>query len=225
MFDSWEYPGRQGIGCNVVNSQDTENFLLFLEQLRKDPQGSRLLITAAVGIAPFVGPDGSALTDVSRFSQVLDFVSIMNYDVWGSWMPAVGPNAPLNDTCAVTQNQAGSAVSAILTWNKAGMPLNQLVLGVPAYGHSYTVRKENAFVKGSTTELAPYPAFDASLPPAGDSWSDAGGVDICGNTVKAGGTITFWGMAELGYLNSDGTTKKDITYRFDDCSQTVSLNP
>jgi chitinase len=199
--------------------------LLFLEQLRKDPRGSTLFLTAAVGVTPFAGPDGNPLTDVSRFSRVLDYAAIMNYDIWGPWSPTVGPNAPLNDTCAATQNQAGSAVSAIKAWSSAGMPLNQLVLGVPAYGHSFTVHKGNAFVQGSTTELAPYPAFDASLPPTGDSWSDAGGVDICGNAVGPGGTIDFWGMVELGYLTAAGKRKKNIVYRFDDCSQTVSFGP
>jgi len=156
LFDSWEYPGKQSIGSNIVNSQDTKNFLLFLEQLRKDPQGSRLLLTAAVGSTPFVGPDGKPLTDVSRFSQVFDFVSIMNYDVWGSCMPAVGPNAPLNDTCAASQNQAGSAVSATQFTRKRPLRKDRLrnLLRTPLLTHlSYhletlgLMQVESTFVK------------------------------------------------------------------------------
>ncbi|KAG1744097.1 uncharacterized protein EDB91DRAFT_210501 [Suillus paluster] len=60
----------------------------------------------------------------------------MNYDIWGSWFPTVGPNALLNDTCASSANQQGSAVSAVKAWTDAGMPANEIVLGVASYGHS-----------------------------------------------------------------------------------------
>lgn len=147
----------------------------------------------------------------------------MNYDVWGPWSSAVGPNAPLNDSCTAPQNQDGSAVSAVQAWNQAGMPLHQIVLGVAAYGHSFTVLKADAFVSGSKNTLVAYPPFDASDPPVGDSWDDAAGVDECGNLQGPGGDVDFWGLVQLGYLNTDGTPKKNIAYRFDSCSQTVSL--
>jgi len=102
------------------------------------------------------------------------------------------------------------------------MPLHQIVLGVAAYGHSFKVKKADAFVKGSTTQLAAYPAFDASDPPIGDSWDDGAGVDECGNPTAPGGDVDFWGLVDLGYLNNDGTPKENIPYRFDACSQTVS---
>ncbi|KAF7292371.1 MPN domain-containing protein [Mycena chlorophos] len=78
----WEYPGRQGAGGNVVNPNDSNNFLLFLQLLRnKLPPNAR--ISAAVLPTPFFGPDGNPMQDVSRFAQVLDWVTVMNYDVWG----------------------------------------------------------------------------------------------------------------------------------------------
>ncbi|KAF8165592.1 endochitinase [Crassisporium funariophilum] len=225
-FD-WEYPASQGLGCNTIDIvHDTENFLSFLQELRKDKLGSTLILSAATATYPFIGPDGSSLSDVSGFSKVLDFIAIMNYDIWGPWSATVGPNAPLNDTCAASENQAGSAVSAVQKWTKAGIPLSQLVLGVPSYGHSFRVRKADAFVKGSNTTLAPHPAFDGNDRPKGDSWDDGAGVDVCGNAQLAGGNVNFWGMMELGYLNSDGTPKSGIAYRFDTCSQTpYAYNP
>jgi hypothetical protein len=70
---SWEYPAKQGIGCNIVSVNDTANFLSFLQTLRS-MAGPDLVISAAVAVTPFVGPDGSTLTDVSGFEQVLDFI-------------------------------------------------------------------------------------------------------------------------------------------------------
>jgi chitinase len=205
-----------------MNKDDTANFLSFLQELRRHPLGSNLILSAATGILPFAGPDGNPLSDVSGFAKVLDYIEIMNYDVWRPQSATVGPNAPLNDTCAATHNQAGSAVSAVQKWHAAGFPLGQIVLGVASYGHSFLVDKTDAFEPGSTT-LALYPKFDAGAHPKTDSWDNGAGVDECGNTVFPGGTFNFWGLIQLGYLNSDGTPKQGIFFRYDDCSQTVSF--
>lgn len=47
----------------------------------------------------------------------------MNYDVWGSFSSAVGPNAPLDDSCAPTKE--GSATSALKAWTAAGFPVSK----------------------------------------------------------------------------------------------------
>ena len=151
----------------------------------------------------------------------------MNYDVWGSWSSSlgVGPNAPLNDTCAAAADQQGSAVSAVNTWSAAGFPTSQIVLGVASYGHSFSVSNTNA-IDNSTGQLASYPAFDAANQPAGDSWDASGSsgeTDVCGTPVQTGGIFNYWGLIENGFLDSNGTAADGIYYRFDDCSQTVSI--
>lgn len=74
---SWEYPNKDGIGCNVINSNDADNFLALLKEVRqKTPQGFQL--TAAVAIQPFNGPDGNPMTDVSGFAQVLDRIGVFH---------------------------------------------------------------------------------------------------------------------------------------------------
>ena len=102
-------------------------------------------------------------------------------------------------------------------WNDAGMPLDKIVLGVPAYGHSFAVNKTSAF---NGTELALYPAFNATGFPKGDSWDDEPGVDTCGNKTNQGGVINFWGLVDQGYLGCDGQPEDDVPYLFDDCSKT-----
>lgn len=219
---SWEYPGHQGIGCNAMTKQDSANFLAFLQELRKDSFGAQLILTAAV-VLPFDDPDGQPSKDVSSFGSVLDWVTIMNYDIWGSWNSVVGPNSPLNDSCAAPADQMGSAVSAVEVWQNAGMELHQIVLGVAAYAHSYYVNRTDAY-NGSS--LALYPPFNKTKQPVGDAWdSDVGGHDVCGNPVSSGGTIRFWGLIGLGYLNPDGTPRDGIDYVFDNCSRTVINQP
>ena len=167
-----------------------------------------------------MGPDGNRLTDVSGFAETLDWIAIMNYDVWGPWSAAVGPNAPLNDACAPPADKQGSAASAVAAWHAAGMPLAQIVLGVAAYGHSFSVTPADAIA--SDGRMAAYPAFNASNEPVGDKWDDAAGIDECGNYEPQGGLFDFWGLIDAGFLLPTGTVAPGIKYRFDACSQTVS---
>ncbi|KIK80302.1 glycoside hydrolase family 18 protein, partial [Paxillus rubicundulus Ve08.2h10] len=218
-FD-WEYPNAIGIGCNTISPNDTKNFLSFLQELRKNPVGATLTLSAATHILPFVDATGGRSTDVTGFAKVLDYISIMNYDVFGSWSAAVGPNSPLNDTCASANNQMGSAVSAVKAWHAAGMPLNKIVLGVPSYGHSFRVSPSDAFVSGSKTELAAYPKFNASNKPPGDAWAGTGGLNVCGVKEGPGDTWNFWALVKGGFLTSKGDPAPGVDYRFDSCSQT-----
>ncbi|KIL60642.1 glycoside hydrolase family 18 protein [Amanita muscaria Koide BX008] len=216
-FD-WEYPGRQGVGCNVVNPKDTANFLSFLQELRQHPVGAKLVLSAATSIFPFADGTGSPSTNVAQFADVLDRIAIMNYDIYGPWSGVVGPNAPLNDSCAPLAYQQGSATSAVKKWIAAGFPASKIVLGVAAYGHSFRVKPSDALNGGS---LVPYPPFDKSNIPRGDSWSSPAGTDVCGNPTPTGDTVDFWGAVALGYLDHNGKPQKGIAYRYDTCSKTA----
>ena len=59
--------------CNTLSVNDTHNYLLFLQDLKKALPN--ITLTAAVGIQPFVGPDGTPETNLSGFAKVLDGVS------------------------------------------------------------------------------------------------------------------------------------------------------
>lgn len=141
FFSSWEYPNKQGLSCNMLAADDSKNFLLFLQALRATSVGSNLILSAAVSLAPFNGPDAQPMTNVSEFAEVLDHIgnpniflnprnltkitttsAIMAYDV-GS-VDGVGPNAPLVDSCA--PNKLGSATGAVDAWTAAGFPANQV---------------------------------------------------------------------------------------------------
>lgn len=139
---SWEYPNQDGIGCNEQSPDDAENFLLFLQELRKAPIGKGLILTAAVGSLPFNGSDGNPMSDVSGFGEVLDhigkysysfppykcelviFSAIMVYDFYGS--DSVGPNAPLDDSCAPADKKVGSALNSVTQWTNAGFRPEQV---------------------------------------------------------------------------------------------------
>ncbi|KAI6021717.1 glycoside hydrolase family 18 protein [Pisolithus microcarpus] len=182
-FD-WEYPGKQGAGCNIVSSNDTANFLEFITELRQ--QAPNLTLSAAVSILPFQ----------------LDWIEIMNYDVFGSFSSVTGPNAPLDDSCS--PNPSGSAKSAY-----------QIVLGVPGL---YSTAAPNG-------QIQLYTSFSAANEPQGDAWDyiPPGSTDICGNPQSANGVFNFWALVGYGYLNSDGSVASGMLSTFDNCSQTPFL--
>jgi chitinase len=223
FLSSWEFPGIQGIGCNAVDPQDTNNFLAFLQELRATSMGKKLILSASVFDTPWVDATGSPSTNISAFSNVLDYISIMNYDVKSNPAAGAGPSSPLDYSCAPENARIGSAMSAVQTWSAAGMPAKQIVLGVPAYGHSFVLTSNPGPSSGSTQNitLSAYPKYNPSLEKRGDSWDGTGGLDICGVMQGPGGVFTYWGLMEQGFLNRDGSVADGIKYQFDNCSQTV----
>ncbi|KAA1466348.1 glycoside hydrolase family 18 protein [Dentipellis sp. KUC8613] len=162
----WEYPGQDGNPGNNINPSDTSNFLAFLKLLRATlPPAAR--ISAAVQTQPFADAHGNPLTNAAPFANVLDWVLMMNYDIWGS-SSNPGPNAPLSDACHNSTQPGASADAAVRAWTAAGFPPNKLVLGVPSYGY---------ISKSSATRLRGRQAADD----ASTSGSDGGGGSDDGN--------------------------------------------
>ncbi|KAG0016009.1 hypothetical protein BGZ80_009498 [Entomortierella chlamydospora] len=137
----WEYPGRAGAICNVYTPQDAANYLTLLKELRAQMDlefpNQHKLLTAAVRVKPFDGADGNPMSDVSAYAQYFDWVSIMAYDIMGSWSATTGPNAPF------TNGPSGLAdpysfTQAINDWTAAKFPANKLVVGTAFYGRSVT---------------------------------------------------------------------------------------
>ncbi|KDR75109.1 hypothetical protein GALMADRAFT_226758 [Galerina marginata CBS 339.88] len=223
-FD-WEFPGIQGIGCNIFDPSDTTNFLSFLHELRNSTTGRKLILSAATFDTPWVASTGSPSTNISQFSQVLDYIAIMNYDVKSNSTLGAGPSSPLDDSCAPVGARFGSAMSAVKAWTAAGMPVDQIVLGVPAYGHSFvTLPSSIKASNGSSQNILPsYPPYNASIERRGDKWDGDGGLDVCGVMQGPGGVYTYWGLVDEGFLNKDGSTADGIEFQFNQCSQTPFL--
>jgi len=184
--------------------------------------GKNLILSAAVS-DPWVDATGSPSSNISEFSNVLDYIAIMNYDVMSSSTVGAGPSSPLDDACAPVDARFGSAMSSVQTWSAAGMPVNQIVLGVPAYGHSFvlTSNPEPSSASTQNITLSAYPQYNPSLQKRGDSWDGDSSLDVCGVMQGPGGVFTYWGLKEQGFLKQDGSVADGIKYQFDDCSQTV----
>ncbi|KAH9174721.1 glycoside hydrolase [Lactarius sanguifluus] len=197
-FD-WEYPNKQGIGCNIISTDDSANFLSFLQTLRSQDRCTELdHLCCGSPSNHLLVPDGNPMTDVSEFAKVLNYIEVMNYDVWGSWS---------------NMNQEGSAVSAVKAWSTAGFPANQIILGVASYGHSFHVNKSSALDASGNIQL--YAPFDKSQQPAGDKWDDtADGVD-CDGTVANGIEYVFDNCSKTPYVYN---STSQVMVSFDDAA-------
>lgn len=91
-YVDWEYPGRQGAGCNEVDkANDAKNLLTLLQELRSamDKKYKNKELTAAVHVRTFDTSSGN-MKDVSAFGKVLDRVNIMAYDINGAFNSTSG---------------------------------------------------------------------------------------------------------------------------------------
>ncbi|KAJ2765956.1 hypothetical protein IWQ57_004570 [Coemansia nantahalensis] len=217
----WEYPGRPGNTCNVVDAvNDTPNLLRFLQQLRttldtRFGSGNKL-ITMAVSTTPFA-VNGTPLTDVSPFAKVTDFINVMIYDINGIWMDQTGPNAPLYYEDG--KGTAASFATAIKAWTKAGWPAGKLNAGLPFYGRSVTTAGNMLDDRDNQ-----YQALTKVLP-KGDS-EDTVTTDTCANTTGVSGIWMYRHLRDEGVLSGPTTAAKPWVRSWDEITHTPWLfNP
>jgi chitinase len=146
----WEYPNQVGAG-NIHSPSDSANLLLFLTQLRA-ALGSSKIISAAVPDEPWLGANGSPLTNVSAYAAQMTYLNIMNYDVFQS-SSTPGPNAPLGNLCGTSTLPNYSAEAAFTQWTSAGFPASKMLLGLPLYG--YVSNSTKTTLTGSFVDPAP----------------------------------------------------------------------
>lgn len=128
----WEYPANRGNSP----AKDRERFTILCQEIldafKKEAAKSgkkRLLLTAAVSAGK---KTIDKAYEVEKIAQILDFISLMAYDLHGKWDNATGHHSALvglpGDPLTVT--------FATKYWIDKGMPPNKMVLGLPTYGRS-----------------------------------------------------------------------------------------
>ncbi|PPQ82293.1 hypothetical protein CVT25_008443 [Psilocybe cyanescens] len=212
----WEYPNSSGSG-NPHSPEDAANLLSFFKALR-NTLGNSKVISAAVTQLPWLGPNGSPLSNVAEYAKYMSFVNIMNYDVFSS-SSHPGPNAPLSNIS--TKMQAFTPTYYEFKWTHAGMPASKLLLGLPLYG--YVSKSADKKLSGS---LLPSRLIHTIAHPKTKRSIRLSGAQ--GDLSKMWGQqIAFSQLVELGALNKkqDGSYcgANGYTMGWDDCSDTPFL--
>lgn len=137
----WEYPVSGGLAGNVNRPQDRENFTHLLGAIRQKlneqsgRDGRPYLLTIAVS------PSKSFLNKIqlAPVANLVDMLFIMGYDLHGTWDQYADFNAPLYSPTEPSPQYKISVSDAIATYVNAGAPRSKLILGMPFYGHQYSV--------------------------------------------------------------------------------------
>ncbi|KAJ2122150.1 hypothetical protein IW147_003654 [Coemansia sp. RSA 720] len=217
----WEYPGKVGAQCNVVDeANDTPNYLVFLQGLKaafaKEFGEGKKLITMAVYVMPFY-INGAPSTDVSEFAKVVDYAHLMQYDINGAWLEVSGPNAPLN--FAPNLGTQFSFASAIDAWTGAGWPAEQLTAGMAFYGRATTMTVDMTLDEGNMYQA------QTKVIPKGDS-EDATWADVCDKKDGMSGQWQYKHLRDQGVLTDPSTAAAPMVRTWDNATMTPWLfNP
>ena len=133
----WEYPAQRGGSPN-----DVANFVSLLSELKTALKARGLILTIAVGAAE---SSASISYDIPNVAKHVDFILVMSYDFAVAADGKAGFNAPL-------QGQGKNNVKAAVSyWLKSGAPANKIVVGLAAYGRSFTLKNSSQHTPGSLT--------------------------------------------------------------------------
>lgn len=132
----WEYPGMPGSG-HPFRAEDKQNFTSLLRELRERfdasaRRGRRLYLTIAMGASDEV----IANTEMQKVQRYVDTVNLMTYDYYEPGSESItGNHAPLYADPA--DPKAASSSETVRAFEKAGVPADKILLGVPFYGHEW----------------------------------------------------------------------------------------
>jgi chitinase len=132
-FD-WEYPGGGGLATNAVNSQDGSNLARTLQLLDQKLEAleARTGRSIEISIATAGGAEKLANLNLQGIDAYVDFYNVMTYDFHGGWESRTGHQA------AMTGDAGGyDVVTAIDQFRQAGIAMDKVVLGAPAYTRAW----------------------------------------------------------------------------------------
>lgn len=140
----WEWPGTGGHPSTIFRPEDKENFTLLLAEFRRqlhavDPNLLLTIVTPA-------NPRDIDQMQLDRIANHIDFANMIGYDLHVSSAPNTNHQANLrkprvDDDDGITPPDgfdAFSVAKAVRHHLKAGMPADQLTVGVPFYGQGWT---------------------------------------------------------------------------------------
>lgn len=126
--------------CSRGPRSDKEGFALLVRDLSVAFRSRGLLLSAAVSANKIVI---DRAYDVPYLVEYLDWISVMAYDYHSAWERETGHVAPLYhcDDGSLYLNVNFS----LRYWINKGAPSDKLVMGIPAYGQSFTLSRGSEY--------------------------------------------------------------------------------
>ncbi|XP_059488988.1 acidic mammalian chitinase-like [Neocloeon triangulifer] len=177
----WEYPAQRG-GI----AADKANFASLVRELRAKFSPAKLLLSAAVsaGINSY-----STTYDLPSLAANLDFINLMTYDFHSSAEGKTGENSPLY-AASIDTDKTMNSDATVQYWIRQGVDKMKIVLGVPLYGRSFTLKSATSNGLGAATVGAG----------VAGGWSKEAGLlmywEICYYQMSLTGWTVQWNVAQ-----------------------------
>ncbi|KAI3730032.1 hypothetical protein L6452_18708 [Arctium lappa] len=141
----WELPS---------NESDMSNLGLLFKEWREALEDEanvtvrpRLILTSAVYYASIISFDGPPRSyPIEAISQYVDWISPMCFGYHGNWENFTGLHSALHDPYTNLSTDFG-----IGSWIRAGVPPKKIVMGLAAYGPTWSLQNPNANAIGAAT--------------------------------------------------------------------------
>ena len=126
----WEYPCSDKAGIRAIPG-DKENFTLMLKALRGrlDAFTEYKILSIATGALGFYVEH----TQMKEVADILDYVQLMTYDLYGEWDSVTGHHAGLYSGAG----EGPSSDAAVRLFVSAGVPYEKLVMGAAFYSREW----------------------------------------------------------------------------------------
>ncbi|KAG8182778.1 hypothetical protein JTE90_018652 [Oedothorax gibbosus] len=128
----WEFPSANG-----GRSQDKQNFVILLQELKEALHAKELMLTSTVsGVRYFI----DTAYDIPGISKELDQIHLLSFNLHGAWQPFTGFNSPLYaPPQASMEDQELTVDFAVNYWLNNGAPKEKLILGMALFGRTFTL--------------------------------------------------------------------------------------
>ena len=144
----WEYP----------KSEDRANAALLFRELRAAFSDALPPLSLSIA-AP--ATDWNNGYDWAVMKEVLDWVGVMTYDFYGSWLPTAGPNSPLYGSSSLS----GWIDQSVSYYKAKGIPASKILIGTPFYGWQF-----NASAMYGTSTAASQIVYNSIVPFIQQGW-------------------------------------------------------
>lgn len=137
----WEYPVAGGMAGNSNRPEDKQNFTFMLQAIRDklNQQSGRDGKTYYLTVAGGASSSYINRIEVQKVAGLVDYIFIMGYDMHGPWDKYADLNAPLYVPDESSPQYKIGDFDSVNAYLQAGVSPSKLVLGMPFYGHRYTV--------------------------------------------------------------------------------------
>ncbi|XP_055636577.1 probable chitinase 10 [Toxorhynchites rutilus septentrionalis] len=134
----WNYPVCWQSDCSKGPSSDRPNLTKLIMEMKREFAKKDLLVSMSISGYKEVLTEAY---EIAQLSKTVDFMTVMTYDYHGSWESQTGHVSPLYGASGdkYPQYHVDYAMQLLV---KMGAQKDKLVMGVPLYGQTFTLRNK-----------------------------------------------------------------------------------